>query len=90
MDNTPESLNGDNKTNGTNGTGSNSWLMWQRLVLSEIEQNKKDNEDNTKEINELKIKFAVMQTKMLLAGAAISAAMYGFFGWLFDLFKSKP
>ena len=61
----------DNNTGASNGNGNgtSSWAMWQRLVLSEIKRLDEGLKEAVKEIGDLKIKLAVLQTKAAMWGA---------------------
>jgi hypothetical protein len=84
--------NNENNQEGSPGTPIDSWAMWQRLILSEIKQNKIDNKNNSDEINKLKIAMAIMQTKAaiigLIVGAASSAVTVLLIEWFFGALKS--
>ncbi|VVB53185.1 Uncharacterised protein [uncultured archaeon] len=71
-------------TNGDNGNDPvGSWAMWQRLVLSELKQAKADITELYKEIGDLKIKMAVVQTRAALIGAIVGVLSSAFLGALF-------
>jgi len=81
--------------NSENGNDVSSWALWQRLVLSEIKQAKLDIAELFREINDLKIKMAVVQTRAALIGAIVGVVSSAFLGalfmWLFESMKTvKP
>ena len=83
----PPEINGyqNGSENGNDPVGS--WAMWQRLVLSELKQAKVDIADLYREISDLKIKMAVVQTRAALIGAIVgvvsSAVLGALFTWIF-------
>jgi len=81
--------------NSENGNDVSSWALWQRLVLSEIKQAKLDIAELFREINDLKIKMAVVHTRAALIGAIVGVVSSAFLGalfmWLFESMKTvKP
>lgn len=70
-----EQDNGYNSNN--NGGSTSSWAMWQRLVLSEIKRLDEGLKDIAKDISDLKIAQAVLQTKAAMWGAIAALVTTG-------------
>lgn len=88
-DNSENSSDNGNGNGNGNGSAVGSWAMWQRLVLSEMKENKKDNGENKEEINKLKIAIAVIQTKAAMAGAIVALGVTVLIEIIMHLVKSK-
>lgn len=76
----------DNNNNANNG--SSSWVVWQRLILSELERHDQDSKDIeqkvsdldkdiSEKINKIAIDIAVLQTRAALWGAGAGALLAG-------------
>lgn len=63
--------NGTQPTNSNGNNGRDSWVLWQKIVLSDIERNSKDIEDlykinknDDKSFNDFKIEYTEAITKL--------------------------
>lgn len=62
----------DNNLQATNGNGRDSWVLWQKIVLSDIDRNEK----NIKELADDHNKFVINMTKEITA-LKVKAAIWG-------------
>jgi len=78
----------DQQDNSYTGNGSSSWIVWQRLILSELERHDQDNKDIeqkvsdldkdlSEKINKISVDIAVLQTRAALWGAGAGAIIAG-------------
>jgi hypothetical protein len=64
----PPEENGSNNNGSSNGNGTNSWIMYQRLVLAEMERHNEDICTLKKDQNTQRTDFEVLKAKILAYG----------------------